>query len=217
MKRFAVKETHLGKKSHKNKTQKQGHFSGALNYLRTQEEKIKESQVKQFSFFILGFLIFYLLISWALSLAPDIAYESAAGIPLQTLLGAQGISTTSGVTEAGDFFFEAGGKTIIISWLCSGVMEIVVLVSAMLASFGVAWKKKGIGIVIAAVSGYLFNLLRIWVTTNIILTQNLQTIELAHDILFRVVLFLYIMVVYVAWFYWAATKEERKNIFSFKK
>jgi exosortase/archaeosortase family protein len=71
----------------------------------------------------------------------------------------------------------------------------------MLASFGIAWKKKFIGIIFAVIVGYVFNLLRVWTTINIILTQNVQTIEFAHDFLFRAVLFVYIIVFYVVWFY----------------
>jgi hypothetical protein len=44
-------------------------------------------------------------------------------------------------------------------------------------------------------------------TINIALTQNTQIIEFAHDILFKIVLFIYITVFYVIWFYWASKSK----------
>lgn len=112
------------------------------------------------------------------------------------------------VPAANEAAYPADSKTIVISWLCTGVLEIIVLVSAIIASFGVSWKKKLVGIAAAVILGIIFNLLRIVVTVNLILTQNVQTVELAHDALFRLVLFVYIVAVYVGWFYWAARQEK---------
>jgi len=183
-------------------------FFKIKNYFNEQEKKIVSDQKKQFTWFILGFIIFYLVLS-------GLAYPFADGLKESTgrssesLLNIQGIETRSNgsvemeTENAYSFDIVQSGQTIFISWLCSGVLEIIILVSAILASFGVSLNKKFIGIIIAAIIGYVFNIFRIWVTLNIILTQNAQVFEIAHDTLFRIVLFAYIMVVYVLWFNWA--------------
>lgn len=214
---FGGKETHpFGKKDRGLSGKRSDSFLGAAaDYFARQEEKIKKSQKKQFSFFVLGFLIFYLLISWVVSLAPATMYEAATGTMLRGLLGAQGIPSAGYIMD--NYLIAVQGKEIIISWLCSGVMEIIVLISAILASFGVSWKKKAIGVAIAVPTGYLFNVLRVWITTNIILTQPIQVIELTHDVLFRVFLFIYIMIFYVVWFYLSARKGESHSALFRKK
>ena len=206
---------------HRALQKKSGGFLGeAREYIEKQEEKVRGSQRKQFAWFVLGFILFYTILSGAAYMAPAIVFEASAGLPLAAALVAQGnnVGTEACVLENGEQAFcmdissQQGGaeqKQIIISWLCSGVLEIIILASAMLASFGVSWKKKFIGIAVAVPAGYVFNLLRVWVTANIILTQNVATIEFAHDLLFRAVLFVYITAFYVAWFYWAAKNEKR--------
>ena len=188
----------------------EGPLSFITNYLAESEEKIKKNPRKQFTWFVLGFVFFYLVLSGIVYLVPAILFESTAGVPLNALLSAQGlaptISTFNG-TEGIDFALLVQGKTIVISWLCAGALEIIILISAILASFGVSWRKKLIGAAIAIPLGYLFNLARVWITANIILTQNVQTIEFTHDLLFRLVLFVYIVAFYVLWFNWAMKKK----------
>lgn len=216
--------------------------SGFLKeYLKKQGEKIRANKRKQFAFFVLGFILAYLVLTFAVSLVPETAIKQAVGETVRGALSLQGINTTEegiifcqenswiGDTVKGEcysfFIVQNGkvlteeleqaleqaphpeGKAIVISWLCTGVLEIIILVSAIIASFGVSWRKKIIGVIAAAILGALFNLLRIWVTINLILTQNTQTVELAHDMLFRFILFIYIFAVYVIWFYWAAKEK----------
>lgn len=198
--------------SEKRLKRSEGVFGNVRDYVAAQEEKVRKSPHKQFAWFVLGFIIFYSILSGAAYLVPPLMTESSTGIPLAAMLGAQGnnVTTSECVLDSGEaaFCIALQGKQIMVSWLCSGVLEIIILASAILASFGVSWKKKGKGILAAVLVGYLFNLARVWVTANIILTQNMQTIEFAHDLLFRAVLFVYIVVFYVIWFYWAAKEEK---------
>ncbi|MBT4192439.1 MAG: exosortase/archaeosortase family protein, partial [Candidatus Diapherotrites archaeon] len=181
---------------------KNGFVSFIIEYLKEKEEEIKSSQKKQFTFFMLGFVLSYLILTGITYLIPEIFFDLLTGLGAKGLLQLQGLEVIEFIGENYQMLVgpAGSGKTIIISWLCSGVLEIIILVSAMLASFGISWKKKFIGIIFAIIVGYVFNLLRVWTTINIILTQNVQTIEFAHDFLFRAVLFVYIIVFYVAWF-----------------
>ena len=191
---------------------KNGFVSFIIEYLKEKEEEIKSSQKKQFTFFMLGFVLSYLILTGITYMIPEIFFDLLTGLGAKGLLQLQGLEVIEFIGENYQMLVgpAGAGKTIIISWLCSGVLEIIILVSAMLASFGISWKKKFIGIIFAIIVGYVFNLLRVWTTINIILTQNVQTIEFAHDFLFRAVLFVYIIVFYVAWFHFSVRKENTK-------
>lgn len=93
-----------------------------------------------------------------------------------------------------------------ISFLCTGLLELFVLVGAMLASFEVSARKKVYGIVSAALTVYVFNSLRIFLTALLLANENLELVDLAHDILFRVSLFIIIVGFYAVWLAWATGK-----------
>jgi len=190
------------------KSSDKGIMQGALSYLKKQESLVREDRKKQLVFFVVGFLLFYLIFSWVAYLLPDYFYQALTGNSLKSLLELQGLTPIITSVESGDFALALGEKTIIISWLCAGVLEMIILASAILASFGVSWRKKFIGVAVAIPLGYFFNLARVWITTNIILTQEVAVVELAHDLLFKIMLFVYITIVYVIWFYWS-TKESK--------
>lgn len=178
-------------------------FRQMKKYFSEQEKKIRESQVKQFTFFILGFVLFYWIITGLVGLFPGIWFKTMVGLPSEILLNIQGVDTTSIIEEDFVINITSNGTRIIVSDWCAGTMEIIILSSAILASFGVAWKKKGYGIVAGIITGYVFNIFRIWTTVNIILTQSIEVADFTHDTLFRIMLFVYITGFYVAWFWWS--------------
>lgn len=175
------------------------------NYIKKQEEKIKKDQKKQFFFFVLGFLVFYLILTAIAYAFPKGFFEMLTGQSVNTILNTIGYKTT--IISGEQFHIFLDNSEIIISWLCSGALEIIILVSAILASFGVSWRKKFVGAIFAIVSGYIFNIIRIIITIIIILNQEQVVFELAHDFLFRATLFIYIVAVYVIWFYWAVKEK----------
>ena len=195
-------------------------FEKVKHYFAEQEKKIVSDKKKQFAFFVLGFIFFYLALTSIILFVPSQTYKTVTGATVQAILSVQGVQTVGsdliecteanwlGVeTKSNCYSFGVEGKTIIISWLCTGILEIIILVSAILSSFGISWRKKVFGAFAAIVIGTIFNLLRIWVTVNIVLTQNVQVVELAHDFLFKIVLFIYITGFYIAWFYWAMREK----------
>ncbi|VVB76505.1 Uncharacterised protein [uncultured archaeon] len=201
-----------------------GHSAGITdsvkNYFQAQMKNIRASQTKQFAFFVLGFALFYLVITGVVGVVPQQLFKEATGLTLSSILSAEGINVKeigavactetswAGIdVESTCYSFLANDKQIIISWLCTGILEIIVLVSAMLASFGISLRKKLYGIVIAVIAGVIFNIIRLAVTANLILSQNVATVELAHDLMFRIILFFYILGVYVIWFYYSAKEE----------
>ena len=185
-------------------------ISSLKKYLAKQDKNIKSDQKKQFTFFVLGFIFFYLLLTFLITPIEPFAKEFTSSSSA-VLLSMQGVEISESDFYTADdgeivysFFVGSDQKSqIIISSLCTGVLEIIILICAMLASFGITLNKKLIGIVVAIFSGIIFNIVRVFVTINIILIANPEVVEFAHDLLFRVILLLYIMVVYVAWFYWS--------------
>jgi len=158
--------------------------------------------------FVLYFILVYLLASMALEvLLPARALEAAVANNVLFLLGAagQGGSVSSGETAV---IALAGGAKIEISELCTGRMETLIIFSAIIASAGIAWRKRLAGAAIAAAAAIAFNHLRIAGTALLILgSGDTAMIEFAHNILFRVFLFIVIAGFYIGWFYWAASSE----------
>ena len=213
-------KNHFEKKSSQNKNDNKNPLSPIIDYFSRQSEEIKLSKKKQFSFFLVGFLVSYLLMSLFVGFIPEMMIKELVGASVGGILATQGLNVkTIGEVECKEtmilgteyasqcYSFQVEDKQILISWLCTGVLEIIVLASAMIASIGVCWKKKIIGIIFAISLGAIFNLIRIIVTINFILTQDMMIVELAHDIIFRIILFSYIVALYIIWFHWAAKEK----------
>ena len=184
-------------------------FDPLVSYYKKIEEQVKTNPKKQFVFFVLGFLFFYVILTGIVYAFPKGFFERIVGESINFLINLQGIKTQTISGEQFDIHLVTSGTIIIISWLCTGILEIIILASTMLATFGVKLREKILGIIIAIIVGFIFNLVRIIITINIILTQNAQTFELAHDLLFRATLFLYIVIVYVIWFHLSIQKNRK--------
>ncbi|MDO8627967.1 MAG: archaeosortase/exosortase family protein [Candidatus Diapherotrites archaeon] len=87
--------------------------------------------------------------------------------------------------------------TIQISFLCTGLAELFVLWAAFGASFGIPREKRILGCLQAVAVVLVFNVVRIFATTILLLNSGAEFADLAHDLLFRVSLF-----VVIAGFYW---------------
>ena len=99
------------------------------------------------------------------------------------------------------------GVGIVISELCTGLMEMFIVASAILASIGIDWRKRIIGAIASVILLQAFNFVRIFATLLVILgNHSLQTIEFTHNILFRIFLFVVIAGSYIAWFYFSVKK-----------
>lgn len=179
------------------------------------EKKILSDKKKQFSFFILFFVFFFL--SFSIILTPfENNLKEFTGNNTIFLLKLQGHNIhNQGFYENNreisySFFVNDLKEPINIVGLCTGTLEIIILVGAILATLGISFKKKLIGIIIGIIVGIIFNLLRIFVTINIILFNNIEFAEFMHDFLFRIILFVYITGFYVVWFYFSMNGLPKK-------
>ncbi len=98
------------------------------------------------------------------------------------------------------------GTQIAISYLCTGLLELIVLASAILASHGISWKKRWMGVLAGILVSQVFNFARIFITIQFVLGGDLGTIDLVHGLLFRITLFGVIAGLYALWFAWAVGK-----------
>jgi len=171
------------------------------------EKNARTNQKKQFTYFVLGFIFFYIVLTTLVYSFPKGFFEGIIGSIVNAIINIGGLRTNTLWGTQFDIYLLESQKTIIISWLCTGILEIIILASAILASFGISLRKRIYGTIGAIIAGFLFNLIRIIITLIIILTQDAQTFELAHDFLFRITLFVYITIFYVLWFYWAEKKS----------
>lgn len=100
-------------------------------------------------------------------------------------------------------------KTIIvINELCTGVLETMILVAAILATLEIHWKKRAVGAVAAVIGIFVFNQIRIVSTVFFILNAPLEIVVLSHEILFRVFLFITIAVFYWLFLKWGKNKPK---------
>lgn len=208
---MAIKKNKEKQKNILLKTFSKSKIETIISYYKLQQQKIRENKRKQFTFFVLGFVVIYLLLT-TIIYPFEMPAKIFTGSISELLMGIQGVETTFlgliefELEEAYAFTINHTNQLIVISWLCTGILEIIILVSAILASFGIALKKKLIGVLFAIISGFIFNFIRIWITLNIIMMQEAQVFEIAHDVLFRLTLLIYIVIVYVIWFSWAEGK-----------
>ena len=107
----------------------------------------------------------------------------------------------------------ATGHLISISYLCTGFLETAVLAAAILASHGISWRRRILGVLLGAFFAHAFNVGRIVVTVFSALEQPLHVVELTHDVLFRVTLFAVVFAMYAVWFALATGKANfiRRN------
>jgi exosortase/archaeosortase family protein len=167
-------------------------------YFELVEEKARASALQQVKYFLIFFLLVYIPLSFLFSLASfDILAKNITGVPLQILLSVQGFSPV--VDNTIGFSLLVGGKLIVIDSLCTATFEIIILVAAIIATLGITLRKKIWGIVLAIGIGYLLNILRIWVTSNIILTQSIEAVDFFHGFLFKAIMFIYIAGFYIIW------------------
>lgn len=111
--------------------------------------------------------------------------------------------TVSYLAEQEPVLMNVNDKGILISYLCTGLLEAIVLSSCIAASLGIPREKRITGIVLGIAGIFIFNIFRILATILAIFQFNLEIANLAHEVFFRAFLFLVIAGFYAAWFLWA--------------
>jgi len=165
------------------------------------KEVSREDMAKGGKFLVI-LVIVYALLSFGVNLIVPLEFIElivAKGVSL--LLGVMGIRSEIILGEPIKIILSA--STVQISYLCTGLMELFILVAAVVATTGIEWKKKLIGVIGAGITAFAFNLFRITVTILVLSSFSLETAELTHDLLFRISLFAVIVGYYFVWYYFS--------------
>ncbi|MBU0635616.1 exosortase/archaeosortase family protein [Candidatus Micrarchaeota archaeon] len=160
--------------------------------------------------FVLFLLIAFVALNLFTSLFPPLFFESITGQTNSALLNGMGISNQFQIGET-VLIQLTKGPTIVINDLCTGILEAIVLLAAILATFEIYWKKRIVGVIAAIIGIFIFNQIRILVTTLFILNAPLEIVVLSHDVLFRLFLFIVIAVFYGAWLWWSYNKFKNRK------
>ena len=157
--------------------------------------------------FMLAILALFLLFNFILSFFPLWWFEYFFAQSSLLMLNIFGIEGTIEISEPVLLHIQGFALPIAISYLCTGILELTVIWSAILSSFGIDIKKRIIGAFAATIFLGIFNIARISASILIIAYFGLSAGEFSHDILFRVFLFVTIALYYYLWFNWASGKE----------
>ena len=157
--------------------------------------------------FLAGLVVAFFGLSLLSKLAP---LEAVEGFVASVALAGLGLLGIGGSLEAGPgvepVVMRVAGLSnpVAIGYLCTGLLETMVLASAVLASFGIPWKKRLKGAGLGVLISFIFNILRIDLTLLMVRWQGLEIGELAHDLFFRLALFLTVAGYYAGWFWQSA-------------
>ncbi len=166
--------------------------------------------------FILGIIAFYTLFRLGFSLfdlGPLKAFTAAASYGL---LRVAGIPAT--LAFGSDPVITVGAVKGVISNLCAGDLEIALVLAVVLSTWDRTWKQRLVG----SISGILLILVANPIRIATVLAAgawfNWDFSSIVHDILFRLMLILVIVVFYFAWyvkydwfFSWLEAKKPAKK------
>jgi len=176
----------------------------------------KEEARKSMRFLFLAFLSLFILFI-ASSIVPLEWTELFVANSVLNALNAGGIEGKVIAGEPVQIILEEG-PDIEISYLCTGLLEIFVLASVIIASAGIPIRERIIGVVVGTAASVFVNFLRILGTVYFIYNSDLETADFIHNIFFRATLFITIFAFYALWFRWAtspgrksAGKPQKKN------
>ncbi|PIN85357.1 MAG: hypothetical protein COV47_02590 [Candidatus Diapherotrites archaeon CG11_big_fil_rev_8_21_14_0_20_37_9] len=97
------------------------------------------------------------------------------------------------------------------TYLCTGILEMVLVWSAVLASHGIEIKKRIIGICTGTIALVAFNVFRIVASVQALYWFGLDAGNFSHDLFFRIFLFVTVAGFYYVWFRWATGTKTPSN------
>ena len=173
------------------------------------EFKIDKKELAKTGKFLIWWVLLFLVIYYIIiALAGWQALEGITAFSSEKVLKSFGVLKIGVDYSQSTVLMSVEGKRIEISELCTGMLETVLLFTAILASFGISWKKRIFGACGALIFGFAFNQLRIFVSIMQILSTEIQIAELTHDFFFRLSLLIVIAGYYYLWFKKATKKGQ---------
>jgi exosortase/archaeosortase family protein len=174
------------------------------------EERIRQSIAKKFGFdskaglekagkFVFSITIFFIVFNFLFELIGVQKFEffyANGALAILSLLGFSGKVVEAGTTLLilNDFNYP-----FTFGYLCTGLLELALIWSAVLSTTEVGLKKRLFGLVAAAFTLVVFNFGRIVFSIIIIIYLGLDVGNFSHDLLFKVFLFVTIAGFYYFW------------------
>jgi len=165
--------------------------------------KNKEEHKKAFYFlflFIAFFTFFYLIFSTLFYTYIIYFYGYVSSVILKLIFNIPNSFIFDNINYLSLITVSNIKEPIIISFLCSGIIEFCLLASAILASKGIDLKKRIIGFLFTIPVVVFFNIFRIVLTILLIVTSSLAIAEFMHGFLFRIFLVIVVIGFYYFWF-----------------
>ncbi|MEM4598880.1 MAG: exosortase/archaeosortase family protein [Candidatus Diapherotrites archaeon] len=164
------------------------------------KQRLKKELLASAKFLIL-FLIYFFIISIIFYFLPLEIFEFLTAKTTATVLEILGYSAEVLFGEPAKIIVNSK-HNIEISYLCTGLLETTLIISAIAASAGISIKKRAIGALVGVAFVNALNILRIVATIVAIANLNdIGTVDFIHNVLFRVTLFVGIALYYAAWFF----------------
>ncbi len=155
--------------------------------------------------FLAGLVVVFLGLGFLSRLVPLVAVEAGVANLVLLTLGLADWRGTLDVSAEPVVLHLAGlDNPVAIGYLCTGLLEALVLTAAILASFGLPWRARVKGALGGIIASIIFNIVRIDLTLVAVRALGLELGELTHDLFFRLALFLTVAG-YYAWWFWRAT------------
>ncbi len=94
------------------------------------------------------------------------------------------------------------GQQARIAWLCTGSLEMAILIGAVIATEDRTWKQRVWGALFSIASVYAVNAIRVGVTLASAVWFNWRFADLIHTVLFKFFLVFAILGLYAIWYIW---------------
>ncbi|MCD6478429.1 MAG: exosortase/archaeosortase family protein [Candidatus Diapherotrites archaeon] len=180
-----------------------------LAKLLSKENKELKHQLLIAARFLGVFIASFILVNIAISFVPIEIFEYAVALLSAKMLELLGYSTSIVLGEPVKILLN-NMHEIEISYLCTGLLESTVIVSALIASLGISIKKRVIGIIAGLAFVNVLNIFRIVITANAIAgMQDVAIVDFIHNLLFKVVLFVGVACYYALWFLLASRNNQQ--------
>ncbi len=179
---------------------------------KKQTEREKQTVLNAGKFVLVLLLVFAVLgiLLFLVSMEPFKAITAYAGSAALYGMGIQ--NTVEGGEDAYIVLANPEKTVIVINDLCTGVLETMILVAAIVATLEIHWKKRAVGAIAAVIGIFVFNQIRIVSTVFFILNAPIDLVVLSHDIFFRVFLFITIAVFYWLFLKWGKEASPKKRV-----
>ena len=124
-----------------------------------------------------------------------------------TALGSSWVLNLLGIPSSAEgSMIMFNGQNAKIVWLCTGGLELALLLGAVVATEDRTWKQRLLGALFATVSVYIINIVRVGITLASAIWFGWNFADLIHTVLFKFFLVFAILGIYAIWYLWLSKK-----------